>query len=105
MTVRKAITIYNFPRRVPVAEIYSAIFKNFHIMYTNGVRQSGIEVTAARSDVEAGRVTVPPEPVILKVGWISSEMVVAPRFQIRGLKTISPTRQSGRGPDSSLISA
>ena len=105
MTVRKAITIYNFPRRVPVAEIYSTIFKNFHIVYTNGVGQSGIEVTAAHSDVDAGRVTVPPEPVILKVGWISSEMVVAPRFQICGLKTISPTRQRGRGPDSSLISA
>ena len=78
MTVRKAITIYNFHRRVPVTEIYSAIFGNFHIAYTGGVGQSGIEVTAAHSDVEAGRVTVPPESIILKVGWISSETAVAP---------------------------
>ena len=73
MTVRKAITIYNFPRRVPVAKIYSAIFGNFHIAYTDGAGQSGIEVTPAHSGVEAGRITVPPDPVILKVGWIRAK--------------------------------
>jgi len=99
------ITIYNFPRKVPVAEIYSAISGNFHIAYTDGAGQSSIEVAAVQSSVEAGWVTVLPEPVVLKVGWILNEMTVAPQFQIRGLETISPTRQSGRGPDSSLISA
>ena len=105
MTVRKVITIYNFPRRVPVTEIYSAISGNFRIAYTDGAGQSSIEVTAVQSSVEAGWVTALPEPVVLKVGWISNKMTVAPQFQIRGLETISPTQQSGRGPDSFLISA
>ena len=105
MTVRKAITIHNLPRRVPITEIYSAIAGNFRIAYIDGAGQSSIGVAAAQSSVEASWVTVLPELVVPKVGCISNEMVVAPQFQIRGLETISPTRKSGRGPDSSLISA
>ena len=75
MTVRKVITIYNFPRRVPVTEIYSAISRNFRITYTDGAGQSSIEVAAVQSSVGAGWVTVLPEPVVLKVVWISSELL------------------------------
>jgi len=53
---------------VPVAEIYSAIFENFHIAYTDGAGQLNIRVIPARSSIEGGRVTALPEPVILKVG-------------------------------------
>jgi len=72
------MTIYNFPRRVPVAEIYSAISENFHIAYTKGAERSSVEVTPTYNGVEAGQITVLPEPAILKVGWISSGMAVAP---------------------------
>ena len=60
--------MYKFPRRVPVAEIYSAISGNFHIAFANRAGQPSIEVTPVHSGVEAGGVTVLPEPVILKVG-------------------------------------
>jgi len=40
---------YNFPRRVPVTEIYSAISGNFRIACTDGAGQSSIEVAAVHS--------------------------------------------------------
>ena len=94
----------NKPGPVPVAEIYPAISGNFHIAYTNGTGQSSIKVTPAHSGVEAGRVAVLAELVILKVGWISSEMAVALRFKMCGLETMPTTRRNGQGPDSSLKS-
>jgi hypothetical protein len=67
VTVRKVIAIYKFPRRVPAAGIYSAISGNFHTAYANGDGQSNIKVTPTHSGVEAGRVAVPSEPVVLGV--------------------------------------
>jgi len=58
-----------------VAEIYSAISGNFRIAYTNGAGQLLVKHRDNTStDVEAGKITVPPGPVILKVG---------PRFRMR----------------------
>ena len=71
-------------------------------MYTGGTGQSNIEVTRFEGDVEAGRVTALPEPVIMKVGWISSEIVNTLRFH--GLETISATQRGGQGTDSYLKS-
>ena len=59
----------------------------------------------AYSGVEAGGVTVLPEPVIQKVvGWVSCKRAMAPRFQMHGSETISTTRRNRQGPDSSLRS-
>ena len=63
-----------------------------------GAGKSSIEMTPVHSGTKAGRVTVLPKPVILKVGRISSETAVAPRFQMYGLGTVSTTRRNGRGP-------
>ena len=57
---------------------------------------------ASVSMAEVDEITVLPIPVTWRVGRLSSEMVLAPRLQMRGLETISTTRRNGRGPDSSL---
>jgi len=101
VTVHKAITICNFPRRVPLADIHSAIL-SFHIAYTDGAGQSIIKVTLAYTNAGAGTVTALPELVTLKVKWISSKMAMASRFQMRGLETIFTTRRNGWGPDNSI---
>ena len=52
--------------------------------------------------VEADEIAVLPDPVTWRVGRFLSEIALAPRLQMGGLKTISMTRRNGRGPDSSL---
>ena len=65
---------------MPIAGIYSATSEDLHIAHTGGAGQSSIGVTPACSGVGAGSVTVLPEPIILRVGRISSETPAAPRF-------------------------
>ena len=105
MTVRKAGNFSKRHRRVPIAEVYSAISRNFHTAYANGTGQLGIEVVPAYGGVEIDGVTVPPDPIFRTGGWVSSERFVVPRLQMRGLETISAARRNGRGPDSFLISS
>ena len=89
----------NFPkrrRRVPIAEVYSAIFGNFHTAYANRAGQFGVEVVPTYGGVEVDGVTVPPDPIFQKGVWSSGEPAAAPRPQMRGLETISdPTQRSG----------
>ena len=50
MTIRKAINLNKvfYPRRgVPLSEVYSSVFENFHFAYTGGVGQSYVEVNAS----------------------------------------------------------
>ena len=104
----KRVTIHNTRyyhicrRRVPLAEVYSSISKNFRIACTNETGQSGIEATRVHSRVEEDKLNPLPDPITWRVGRCSSEMALAPRLQMRGLETISTTRRDGRGPDSSL---
>ena len=65
--------------------------------------KSSTKVAPANIGVEAGRVTVLPEPVNPKVGWISSEIAVTPHDSRRAVwrRYVRPDATDG-GPDSSL---
>ena len=76
--------------------------KTFHIACTGGSLRSRIEITLPPDSLQTDEVTALPDPVIQRVGRVSSEMVLAPRFQMRGLETISMARRNGRGPGSCL---
>ena len=64
MTARKAGNIYNFPRRVPLPEVYSSISENSHVAYTNETERPSVEVTLVSGGVEVDGVVVPFDPVI-----------------------------------------
>ena len=102
MTIHNTRYYHICRRRVPLAEVYSSISKNFRIACTNETGQSSIEATRTHSRVEEDKINPLPDPVTWRVGRCSSEMALAPRHQMRGLETISTTRHNGRGPDSSL---
>ena len=53
--------------------------------------------------IGVGWIAVLPDSRSLNDWLFSNETGLSPLFQMRGLETISPTRQSGWGPDSSLI--
>ena len=67
MTVRKAGNFSKRRRRVPIAEVYSAIFENFRTAYANRTRQSGVEVIPTYGGVEVDGVIVPPDPYFGRV--------------------------------------
>ena len=46
VTVRKTRDIYICRGRVPLSEVYSSISENFHLVHTNGIGQSCVEVNA-----------------------------------------------------------
>jgi hypothetical protein len=50
-----------------------------------------------------GLCRLPALRLIWRAGRVSSEMALAPRFQMRGSETVSKARRNGRGPDSSLF--
>ena len=60
MTVRKVGIIYNFPRRVPLPEVYSSISENSHVVYTNETQRPSVEVTLVRGGVEVDGIVAPP---------------------------------------------
>ena len=67
VTVRKAGNISNFPRRVPLPEVYSSIPENSHITYTNETEGPSVEVMLACGGVEVDGVVVLSDPVIWRV--------------------------------------
>jgi hypothetical protein len=73
---------------------------------TQGPRLSRTSKDRTRSPLRlttlTDEVAALPDPVIQRVGRVSSEIALAPRFQMRGLETISMARRSGRGPGSCL---
>ena len=88
---------------MPIAEIYSSISGALHVAWTDGTGSSSIVTMWAPKGIVVGWIAVLPDSRSSN-GWpFSSETGLSPSFQMRGLETISPTRQSGRGPDSSLI--
>ena len=95
----------NFPRRVPLPEVYSSISENSHVAYTNETERPSVEVTLVSGGVEVDGVVVPFDPVIWRACRVLSETALAPRFQMRGLETIFTTQCNVRGRDSSLVRA
>ena len=57
---------------MPLAEVYSSISKNFHIVYTNGTEQSSIEATPGHGGVEVDKIVILPDPHSL-TGWLVFE--------------------------------
>jgi hypothetical protein len=102
VTVHKTRDIYIRRRRVPLAELYCSIYEDSHIAYMRETGASSIEAASVGGGVEVGGIAVLPVPCSSE-GWLAFERNGrAPRFQIRGLGTISTSRHNGQGPDSFL---
>jgi hypothetical protein len=67
------------------------MFENLRIVYANEIEQSSAEVMLAHGGIEADRVVAFPNPVVWRVIEVLSETALAPRFQMRGLETMSTT--------------
>ena len=87
---------------VPLAEIYSSISANLHVVYTDENEELGVGMVPAQGGVEVAGITAFPDPEVRRIGRALSKTALAPRLQMRGLETISAARHNGRGPDSSL---
>jgi hypothetical protein len=102
VTIRSAIYYHIHRRRVPLAEIYSSISANLHVVYADENEDLGVEMVPAWGGAEVAGIAAFPDPEIRSIGRVLSKTTLAPRLQMRGLETISAAQHNGRGPDSSL---
>ena len=102
MTICSAIYYHIHRRRVPLAEIYSSISANLHVVYADENEESGIEMVPAQGGAEVAGIAAFPDPEIHSIGWVLGKTALALRLQMHGLETISAAQHNGWGPDSSL---
>jgi hypothetical protein len=65
VTVRKAGNTYNFPRRVPLPEVYSSICENSCVAYINETTNARLTLTCGGVQVDVA--VVLSDPVIWRV--------------------------------------
>jgi hypothetical protein len=96
VTIRNAICYRIHCRRVLLAEIYPSISAHLHVAYADENEESDAEMIPAQGRVEVVGIAALPDPEICRIGRVLSKTALAPRLQIRGLKTIGgPTQRSG----------